>query len=72
MQYARKRGSFPSLPVAGDVGHLGWLFGEMPKTISILREEMASKKPDLLIYNHLMVNVGQLFWRQQKVRTACL
>eukprot|EP00421_Protoceratium_reticulatum_P037720 CAMPEP_0168487162 /NCGR_PEP_ID=MMETSP0228-20121227/67493_1 /TAXON_ID=133427 /ORGANISM="Protoceratium reticulatum, Strain CCCM 535 (=CCMP 1889)" /LENGTH=1180 /DNA_ID=CAMNT_0008503769 /DNA_START=55 /DNA_END=3598 /DNA_ORIENTATION=- len=52
----------------GDVVNLAWLWNEMPEAIKIVREAMEGGKPDLVIYNHLMVNLGLLCWRLYGVR----
>jgi len=53
----------------GDVANLAWLWVQMPKAIAVVHEAMKAGKPDLLIYNHLMVNLGLLMWRLHGVRS---
>jgi len=54
---------------AGDVGHMGWLWREMPKAVMGIKEELEVRKPDLLLYNHLMVNLGVYAWKSWGVRS---
>merc|ERR1719282_1081134 len=47
---------------------MAWLWNEIPKAYRCIDHEMKDGKPDLVIYNHLMVSMGLLCWRLYGVR----
>mmetsp|Transcript_31866 Transcript_31866/g.74493 ORF Transcript_31866/g.74493 Transcript_31866/m.74493 type:complete len:634 (+) Transcript_31866:97-1998(+) len=52
----------------GDIAHMFWLFGQMPQMVGTLLQEIEKEKPDIVIYNHLSVNLGQLAWRKYGIK----